>query len=1155
MKKIKRLLLILAMSLMSLFMVLGAASCVGGKQDNSGDTAIAFKEGVSIPTEVDIYDEVYFRNFIVVNDDADYFLYVSYYDAVNGQQVTDKKQTSLVYQFQMEGEYTFKIEQVLGDNVSNVTCTIKVQPQAPVISSPIMGLTSVGAVKTYSEIVMMTQVLITPSNLVDKVQFLSYDFESKVEGADDEMDVALDASATEFTFAKEGIYTFDVKVENGKGEATAQLSIRNYNMDNYEARVELTYNALEKILSWEAIENATAYRVWFEDGNYVDVTEPSFSFANETAYPDGEYNLKVAPVFNGTIYKGAAIEKLLPVGRVHTPLILSKDMDIVTWDERYFVEEYFVIEGDEEYIYDGATFAHLVQGAYKVNEEINIQVYGKFDDGTVTETAEITLVSGDVASATLSAIKANDGVATGVEAINFGGMDGNTWFLTEWVGKNAPNYGIRVENLSSNWDGSYTVKKDVAGNPYGAEYTPGGMMLANSSEKSWTNIYLYRGYNTKEYQRGAVGDDVNLGLYRYKNDVHYIQIVGYEAVENSASNDAVITAYLFTVDAAGTLTLVTKASGTATWATHCLVGGQYARLYGNIVLPLQDGNPEEVTFTYAKPATSLNKLIYNISDSYAYKTQLIELCGATEPETYETLPNRVLTVISEPPVVNPDDGNEGGEEGGEGDGTIITPDGNYTELSEVATLGKINSDANGAATNVESLVFDNLAGDTWFMVQFTGNNAPNFAVRSTAKFTEWGAATTGNDAGMLITNSSYENQRSINLYRGTKMDATTRRVRIDGTMGVGPGNECFVASKNYIMIIGYAQNADVTTSADLTCYIFEIDENGAIKLTFSNSATATYAYNALTGTKAVIYGNIGVTANQLGPDSVKFTYATPADSLYNLMDGVADTYRYKNAIIELLDVTEPPVVNPDGGNEGGEEGGDVKPESPYTELSESTTLNKIQTDGAGGATNVQSVVFDGLDGDTWFMVQFTGNNAPNFAVRSTEQFATWGEATVGNNAGMLITNSSYEQQRSINIYRGTKTDSTTRRARIEGTMGEGIGNECFVASKNYIMIIGYTQNASVTTSADLTCYIFEINADGTLTLVVEKTATATYAYNGLTGTKAVIYGNIGVTASQMGPDSVTFTYATPKATLEELIDGVADTYQYKAALETSLNLS
>jgi hypothetical protein len=264
-----------------------------------------------------------------------------------------------------------------------------------------------------------------------------------------------------------------------------------------------------------------------------------------------------------------------------------------------------------------------------------------------------------------------------------------------------------------------------------------------------------------------------------------------------------------------------------------------------------------------------------------------------------------LTTISEPPTVNPDDGNEdsSGEDSSSEEGTIVTPEGDYTELSDVTTLGQINVDANGAATNVQSIVFDGLAGDTWFMVQFTGNNAPNFAVRSTAQFSEWGAATTGSDAGMFITNSSYENQRSINIYRGTNMNSGTRRVRIDGEMGVGVGNECFVASKNYIMIIGYTQNATATTSADLTCYIFEINADGTLALIVEKSATATYAYNALTGTKAVIYGNIGVSANQLGPDSVTFTYATPKATLAELIGGVADTYQYKEALKTSLNLS------------------------------------------------------------------------------------------------------------------------------------------------------------------------------------------------------------------------------------------------------------
>ena len=468
----------------------------------------------------------------------------------------------------------------------------------------------------------------------------------------------------------------------------------------------------------------------------------------------------------------------------------------------------------------------------------------------------------------------------------------------------------------------------------------------------------------------------------------------------------------------------------------------------------------------------------------------------------------------------------------------------------------------------------NESGNTWFITQFTGKNAPNYAVRAVQGYSAWdGVYTVWNsqyqktitELGILICNSSEYGGVSMPIYRGSKdFLSSYERGILQASDADGKnvlGMRYYNAEKTYIQIVGY-EMIEGTNDANVTVYLYEITDSG-LSLVANVSVRAGSSAHALAGTKAVIYGNAQASANSAGadefglsavnnPDSITFTYAAPANTLAGLINGIEDDYAYKAQLKELLNITDEG-NGEEGGENGGEEGGETEPS--YTELSEATTLNKIETDGAGGATNVQSVAFDGLDGDTWFMVQFTGNNAPNFAVRSTEQFATWGEATVGNNAGMFITNSSYENQRSINLYRGSDMNSGTRRARIDGTMGVGAGNECFDSSKNYIMIIGYTQNASVSTSADVTCYIFEINADGTLTLLINKTATGTYAYNALTGTKAVIYGNIGVTDNQLGPDSVTFTYATPKATLEELIGGVADTYQYKAALKTSLNLS
>ena len=191
-----------------------------------------------------------------------------------------------------------------------------------------------------------------------------------------------------------------------------------------------------------------------------------------------------------------------------------------------------------------------MKGDYAANEEVTVTVVGYFDDGTQTETAEITILYGAVGTITLNKIDAKAGIATDVEYVAFDGFDGNTWFMAEWVGKNAPNYGVRVMDLTSTWDGSYSIK-DPAG-----EYTPGGILLCNSSERSWTNMTVYRGYNTSSNVRGDAGDGVNLGIYRYKEDTHYIQIAGYEIIEDSETKNAKIISYLFTVDENGTLTLV-----------------------------------------------------------------------------------------------------------------------------------------------------------------------------------------------------------------------------------------------------------------------------------------------------------------------------------------------------------------------------------------------------------------------------------------------------------------------------------------------------------------------------------------------------------------------------------------------------------------------
>ena len=711
---------------------------------------------------------------------------------------------------------------------------------------------------------------------------------------------------------------------------------------------------------------------------------------------------------------------------------------------------------------------------------------------------EVTTLS---SSATLSQIQATTGVASDVEYIEFDAdYESDVWFITQFTGKNAPNFAVRATQGFSTWDSNTTAAATINGtNTWHA-----GMLLTQTSEISWQGLSCYRGTITNSStRRGNVEAADGLGLYKQTAGTEYIQVIGYSPQADGAT--VTLTAYVFKV-ANGQATLLSSGTGEATYAANALAGRK-AVIYGNInVSTITDDDVNTgVSFQYETPASDLSTLINNLQSDYAYKDDL-----AT-----------ALNVELQQP----------GEE-------VVES----TVLSSLATLNKIETDGAGAATNVQSIAFDGLGGNTWFMVQFTGKNAPNFAVRSTAQFTEWGTATTGNDAGMLITNSSYEHQRSINIYRGTKTDAGTRRVRIDGTDGVGPGNDCFGASKNYIMIIGYTQNASVTTSADLTCYIAEINANGTLTLAFEKTATATYAYNALTGTKAVIYGNIGVTAEQEGPDSVTFSYVEPADSLEGLLKNVKDNYAYKDDLISALSL------------------GEADTTYQTAKLDSSATLAQIQATG-GVANGVEYIEFDAdYENDVWFMTQFTGKNAPNFAVRATQGFATWDENTNAQstyngknswNAGMLLAQSTeYNNWNGLFCFRGTNTNRSQNwyRGTLQAASGKGLGFYNQTAGKEYIQIIGYSPLDN-NSSALLTAYVFEV-ANSTVSLVYSGAVEATAAANVLEGRKAVIYGNINLSATtdDDANTSVSFSYQTPANSLEELLAGLDDGYVYKTAL-------
>ena len=102
---------------------------------------------------------------------------------------------------------------------------------------------------------------------------------------------------------------------------------------------------------------------------------------------------------------------------------------------------------------------------------------------------------------------------------------------------------------------------------------------------------------------------------------------------------------------------------------------------------------------------------------------------------------------------------------------------------------------------------------------------------------------------------------------------------------------------------------DNNSSALLTAYVFEV-ANSTVSLVYSGAVEATAAANVLEGRKAVIYGNINLSAttDDDANTSVSFSYQTPANSLEELLAGLDDGYVYKTALTDIIAEETKPVM-------------------------------------------------------------------------------------------------------------------------------------------------------------------------------------------------------------------------------------------------------
>ncbi len=507
-------------------------------------------------------------------------------------------------------------------------------------------------------------------------------------------------------------------------------------------------------------------------------------------------------------------------------------------------------------------------------------IAGDLSEEVTLNKVELEACTVTVSGSAQNSTKTKDGVSAQFLEFDMG-ESGNTWFMTEWTGKNAPNYAVRAVKGLSTWDGIYQEWISAPIVDKGGTYTEQGMMITNSQGFGAASMGIYRassgmntGYGRKEIQATDSESKRTLGMRYYNPGVTYVQIVGYEINATTASS-ADISVYLFKADGE-TLSLVSSTTVTATHSANVLAGKK-AVIYGNIQCMEVDGmdstalsaanNPDSVTFKYATPANSLEKLLKNVNDKYEYKSQIIEELKLANVEYEEK---------------------------------------DTTKLVNSATWHRVDAIEGQSSNSFAYAAYDGFGGETWFMTQFTGANAPNFAVRAEKAYSPWNeesASKSDVKAGVLIAASSELAWADKGVFNGTNTNYSSTA---EGAVGDKRGSFGSYGlyqynnnkNKEYIQIIGYVPTSN--SAATFYEYVYEV-ANGAI----TEVSNVNKSINGLkgAGSTAVIYPNIGVTpkGTAQGPESITFTYQAPANSLDNLIKGLSYKYAYKDDLATALE--------------------------------------------------------------------------------------------------------------------------------------------------------------------------------------------------------------------------------------------------------------
>ena len=132
-------------------------------------------------------------------------------------------------------------------------------------------------------------------------------------------------------------------------------------------------------------------------------------------------------------------------------------------------------------------------------------------------------------------------------------------------------------------------------------------------------------------------------------------------------------------------------------------------------------------------------------------------------------------------------------------------------------------------------------------------------------------------AGIMMWTSRANSWNDLYVQRGFCYNGGNVDAKADlggGASGKGPGYNYYTSGTHYILIVGYdVIEGSANNEATISYQVYTVVDN-AVSLVNSNSAVYSGVTNALTGSTAVIYGNVKVDGWR-GGDSVTFNYVTP----------------------------------------------------------------------------------------------------------------------------------------------------------------------------------------------------------------------------------------------------------------------------------------